>query len=53
MRASVDEPFGAPQKLPAPINSAANDFCPTPHRGGKLLFVSNRSTAESCGQSMG
>jgi len=49
-RASVDEPFGAPQELPAPINSAANDFCPTPLRGGKLLFVSNRSTAESCGQ---
>jgi len=49
-RASVGEPFGAPVKLPAPINSGANDFCPTPLRGGKLLFVSNRSTAESCGQ---
>jgi hypothetical protein len=49
-RASVDEPFGAPEKLPAPINSGANDFCPTPLRGGQLLFVSNRSTAESCGQ---
>ena len=49
-RASVGEPFGAPEELPAPINSSANDFCPTPLRGGKLLFVSNRSTAESCGQ---
>jgi len=49
-RGSVDEPFGAPELLPAPINSGANDFCPTPLRGGKLLFVSNRSTAESCGQ---
>ncbi len=49
-RGSVDEPFGAPEKLPAPINSGANDFCPTPLRGGKLLFMSNRSTAESCGQ---
>ena len=49
-RESADESFGAPEILPAPVNSAANDFCPTPLRGGKLLFVSNRSTAESCGQ---
>jgi hypothetical protein len=48
-RESVDAPFGAPENLPAPINSAADDFCPTPLRGGRLLFVSRR-TAESCGQ---
>jgi hypothetical protein len=46
-RPDTDSPFGAPENLPAPINSAANDFCPTPLRGNRLLFVSNRN--ESCG----
>src|SRR4051794_4780092 len=32
-RASTDEPFGAPENLPAPVNSASDDFCPTPLRG--------------------
>jgi WD40 repeat protein len=41
-RASAGAPFGAPQSLPAPINSAADDFCPTPVRGGGLFFVSRR-----------
>ena len=48
-RDGAGEPFGEPENLPAPINSAANDFCPTPLRGKRLLFVSNRQTAESCG----
>jgi hypothetical protein len=48
-RADTDQPFGAPENLPAPINSAANDFCPTPLHGKRLLFVSNRVTDESCG----
>jgi hypothetical protein len=48
-RESSDAPFGAPENLPAPINSTADDFCPTPLRGGRLLFVSRRTTAESCG----
>ena len=48
-RARVDAPFGAPENLPAPINSAADDFCPTPRHGGHLLFVSRRATAQSCG----
>ena len=48
-RESVDAPFDAPENLPAPINSAADDFCPTPLRGGRLLFVSRRTTGESCG----
>ena len=48
-RASRDAPFGAPRNLPEPINSAADDFCPTPVRGGGLFFVSRRTTAESCG----
>jgi hypothetical protein len=42
-RDSEDEPFGAPENLPSPINSASDDFCPTPLRGGRLLFVSRRT----------
>lgn len=41
-RSSADEPWGAPVNLPAPINSAADDFCPTPVRGKGLFFVSRR-----------
>jgi WD40-like Beta Propeller Repeat len=48
-RASRDAPFGAPENLGAPVNSAADDFCPTPVRGGGLFFVSRRATAGSCG----
>jgi hypothetical protein len=35
-------PFGAPVNMGAPINSAANDFCPSPQRSGRFLFVSDR-----------
>src|SRR5512142_1088760 len=28
-RASVDDPWGAPANVGAPVNSEANDFCPT------------------------
>jgi hypothetical protein len=48
-RESTDEPFGAPENLPSPVNSAADDFCPTPLRGGRLFFVSRRTTDASCG----
>ena len=48
-RSATDEPFGAPENLPAPINSASDDFCPTPLRGNRLLFVSRRVTDQSCG----
>jgi hypothetical protein len=48
-RASTDEPWGAPENLGAPVNSAADDFCPTPVRGKGLFFVSRRTTANSCG----
>jgi WD40-like Beta Propeller Repeat len=48
-RASTDAPFGAPENLGEPINSASDDFCPTPVHGGGLYFVSRRTTAESCG----
>jgi hypothetical protein len=48
-RSATAEPFGAPENLPAPINSASDDFCPTPLRGNRLLFVSRRVNEQSCG----
>jgi hypothetical protein len=42
-------PWGAPENLGAPVNSAANDFCPTPLHGKRLLFVSERGGPGSCG----
>ena len=49
-RDSRDAPGGAPENLPAPINSADADFCPTPIRGGGLFFVSRRQTqGVTCG----
>jgi len=41
-RSSTRDPWGAPENLPEPVNSAADDFCPTPLHGGGLLFVSRR-----------
>lgn len=42
-RASVNDPWGAPVNVGAPVNSAANDFCPTIDRDGyHFYFVSNR-----------
>jgi len=42
-RASEAEPWGEPVNVGAPINSAANDFCPTIGRDGKtFFFASNR-----------
>ena len=40
---------GEPQMLPEPVNSDANDFCPTPLRGGALLFVSTRGGVDAYG----
>ena len=31
-RASTDDPWGAPENLGEPVNSAADEFCPTPVR---------------------
>jgi hypothetical protein len=42
-RTSRTTPWGAPVNLGAPVNSAANDFCPTPIHGGGLFFVSTRA----------
>lgn len=47
-RASKGAPFGAPVKLDSPVNSDANDFCPTPIHGSYLLFVSERPGPETC-----
>lgn len=47
-RASPNDPWGEPVNAGAPINSDANDFCPTISRDGHLFyFVSNR--AGGCG----
>jgi len=49
LRANADAPFGAPANLGAPVNSAADDFCPTPVRGAGLYFVSTRTVPGACG----
>jgi len=51
-RSSVDAPWGEPENPGAPVNSSADDFCPTPQRDGKgLLFVSRRTLPDNsqCG----
>jgi hypothetical protein len=48
-RQSVGAPWGAPVNLGEPVNSTADDFCPTPVRGKGLYFVSRKTTASSCG----
>jgi WD40-like Beta Propeller Repeat len=48
-RESRDEPWGAPENLGEPVNSAADDFCPTPIRDGGLFFVSREALPGSCG----
>lgn len=47
-RASKSDPFGEPRHLDAPVNSDANDFCPTPIHGSYLMFVSERPGEETC-----
>lgn len=47
-RPDADAPWGAPENVGAPVNSAANDFCPTIDRNDhSFYFVSNR--AGGCG----
>lgn len=48
-RAHRHAPFGAPENLGAPVNTPADDFCPTPVEGKGLFFVSRKVTGESCG----
>lgn len=52
-RASKDEPFGEPQSLGGPVNTDANDFCPTPIHGSYLLFVSERPGPATCNSGPG
>jgi hypothetical protein len=42
-------PWGAPENLGEPVNSAADDFCPTPIKHGGLFFVSREALPGSCG----
>jgi len=46
-REEPGDPYGAPVNLGAPVNSAADDFCPSPTRGQRFFFVSAR--AGGCG----
>jgi hypothetical protein len=41
-RPTKGDPWGAPSRLPDSVNSDADDFCPTPLTGGRLMFVSRR-----------
>lgn len=42
-REGAGDPWGAPINVGAPVNSSANDFCPTLGRDGhRFYFVSNR-----------
>jgi hypothetical protein len=46
-RGTEDGPWGNAEPLPAPVNTTAAEFCPTPLPGNQLLFVSTRTN--SCG----
>jgi hypothetical protein len=48
-RPSTEEAFGPFVNLGTPINSGADDFCPTPVRGKGLFFVSSREIVGGCG----
>ncbi|MEO8061631.1 MAG: hypothetical protein ABI821_02675 [Pseudomonadota bacterium] len=43
-RDTLNSPWSKPVLLPAPINSTAADFCPTPVYGRSLFFVTDRPT---------
>jgi len=49
-RSSTSAPYGAPQNLGEPVNSAADDFCPTPVGKNGLFFVSREALPGACGQ---
>ena len=46
-RPSEEAPWGPSVNVGPPVNSPANDFCPTPLTGNRFLFVSTR--ANNCG----
>lgn len=41
-RSDKHDSWGAPVDLPEPVNSASDDFCPTPVKKNGLFFVSRR-----------
>jgi hypothetical protein len=49
-RSSTSAPWGAPANLGEPVNSAADDFCPTPVGKNGLFFVSREALPGACGQ---
>jgi len=49
-RTSTSAPYGAPVNLGEPVNSAADDFCPTPVGKKGLFFVSREALPGACGQ---
>jgi hypothetical protein len=49
-RTSASSPWGAPQNLGEPVNSTADDFCPTPVGRHGLFFVSREALPGACGQ---
>jgi hypothetical protein len=49
-RSSATAPWGAPTNLGEPVNSAADDFCPTPVGKNGLFFVSREALPGACGQ---
>ena len=49
-RASTSSAWGAPTNLGEPVNSAADDFCPTPVGKRGLFYVSREALPGACGQ---
>ena len=49
-RPSTSAPWGAPTNLGEPVNSAADDFCPTPVGKNGLFFVSREPLPGACVQ---
>ena len=49
-RPSKSAAWGAPRNLGEPVNSTADDFCPTPVGKKGLFFVSREALPGACGQ---
>lgn len=48
-RESTSDPWSAPVNLGEPVNSTADEFCPTPVGDNGLYFVSREALPGSCG----
>jgi hypothetical protein len=48
-----NQPWGELRNVGEPVNSAANDFCPTPLPGKWLFFVSDRPGTDTCNAAPG